>query len=78
MQVHFYGLGPSDIFTWRAPYDQFLSTDYSTLFRDVHYNYRDEETRVRQRGGCVLWLHCHLQTTAGAGISAQAGAADAQ
>ncbi|KAL4448446.1 hypothetical protein ABPG75_005665 [Micractinium tetrahymenae] len=45
-QLHHYVLGPRCALLARAPYDQFLTTDYNALMRDLQHNVVDAETQL--------------------------------
>ena len=45
-QLHRYALGPPCSLLARAPYDQFLTTDYNPLLRDLQHHVVDAETQL--------------------------------
>lgn len=45
-QVHIYAQGAPCPLAARAPYDQFLSTDFNRLMRDAHHHVIDADTQV--------------------------------
>ena len=45
-QLHRYALGPPCSLLALAPYDQFLTTDYNVLLRDLQHNVVDAETQL--------------------------------
>lgn len=46
LSFFFYSIGPKSSLTARAPYDQFLSTDYEALLQDVDGNVASAETQI--------------------------------
>jgi hypothetical protein len=59
-QLHHYAPGPPCSLLSRAPYDQFLTTDYSPLLRDLHHNVVDAETQLPPHILTGMW---HLLLT---------------